>query len=431
MDAILRALREELRAAESQGLTPPRPTTEASLDYARAQNRLGQLIKELQERWVITPKPFTSRLPVIGGLVVRFRTLWNQVSTRWYVDPVIQQQSDFNGTVLRLAQHVELVLEALQEETRFVWDEATQYDRRRLEATRCLAQLDLLLKAIEERLRQLEEQTERSSLSNLGDRLSRLEGLLALQSPAQPLVRPLAPPDLPSGQAGLPLDSFAFQMRFRGTREQIKARQQPYVEYFRDRAPVVDLGCGRGEFVELLTEAGLTVKGVDSEASMVGFCQQKGLQVEQGDLMEFLAAQEEAGLGGLFAAQVIEHLPPQALLTLFQLGYQKLRPGGVFLVETINPLCLWALASSFTLDLAHQQPVHPETAAFLAESLGFTEVEVRYTSPVPELARLQPLSPLPDPQWEPWRERLNENIERLNGLLFSYQDYALIARKPG
>ena len=87
------------------------------------------------------------------------------------------------------------------------------------------------------------------------------------------------------------MDYFAFQERFRGSATAIKARQQPYVEYFRGREPVLDLGCGRGEFLELLKEAGVASRGIDSDASMVAYCRERGLPAEQGDLMPFLAGQ--------------------------------------------------------------------------------------------------------------------------------------------
>ncbi len=418
--AILQALRDELRAAEARASQDGGPTAPAS-GLQQARDPLKQLTAELTERWTIKPRPFTSGAPLVGGLIVRFRTLWNEVSTRWYVDPLVQQQSDFNNAVLRLAQ----VLQAMQEEMHLVWEEAAHNDRRGLEVSRSLAQLDLVLKAVQEQQRQLQEQTEHSSLAALEARLTRLEGLLT-----QPASQATTPDTLQPPPPALPMDYFAFQERFRGSATAIKARQQPYVEYFRGREPVLDLGCGRGEFLELLKEAGVASRGIDSDASMVAYCRERGLPAEQGDLMPFLAGQPDASVGGIFAAQVIEHLPPSVLLALLQSAYAKLQPGGVLLLETINPLCLWALASSYTLDLTHAQPVHPETAAFLAESLGFDAVEIRYTSPVPEQAQLQPLAPLPDPQWEPWRQQLNENLQKLNNLLYTYQDYALMARKP-
>ena len=90
-------------------------------------------------------------------------------------------------------------------------------------------------------------------------------------------------------------------------------------------------------------------------------------------------------------------------MRLFHLTYRKLAPGGVFIAETINPMCLLALASNYTLDLSHQQPVHPDTAAFIAEAAGFADVAVRYTSPVADSSKLQLLEPAESATAEPWR----------------------------
>ena len=102
-----------------------------------------------------------------------------------------------------------------------------------------------------------------------------------------------------------------------------------------------------------------------------------------------------------------------------------MKPRGVFLAETINPRSILALSHNFNLDLSHRQPVHPDMLAFLAESVGFDEVEIRYCSPVPEMARLQAVAPAGELE-----QAFNENTRRLNELLYGYQDYALIARKP-
>jgi O-antigen chain-terminating methyltransferase len=317
----------------------------------------------------------------------------------------------------------------MQEDLRYLREETAGSDRMAVAFARSLGQLDLLIQHIEAQVTALQQQTEQSSVANLEPRVQRLESRLLA---AGGLPHGGAPEDGPSQKTPTAdFDYFGFEMRFRGSPEALKARQRPYLDYLTRRGPVVDLGCGRGEFLELLREAGTPATGVDADPDMVAYCQQRGLEVQQGDALEFLASQGEGSLGGVFSAQLIEHLAPQALVALFHLSFQKLTPRGVLLAETINPMCLLALASHYILDLSHEKPIHPDTAVFLAESAGFTDIEVRFTSPVPELGRLQPLAPPPESALESWRTVLNENAQKLNDLLFTYQDYALIARKPG
>ncbi len=415
-DVILSALRQELREL---GESPDA----GSLEQATVGIR--HPLEEMEQRWKLTPRPFRSTLPVIGPLVAGFRTLWNQVSTRWYVQPLIEQQMEFNSAVLRLAQVTVNVLDAMDGRSR--WAEPAADDRTKVALAHSLAQMQVVLRRIEAELAVLKDRRWEDALADIRGRLTRLE---AAEHSLR--ARSLPPPGEnqttggPS-QATLPMpiiDYVRFEARFRGTPEELKERQRPYVEYF-PQGPVADLGCGRGEFLELLREAGIAAKGVDGEPGMIAACRERGLDVEQGDLLEFLVGQQDGSLAGVFTAQVVEHLPPASIMGLLHLAHQKLKPGGTFLAETINPQSLLALSNNYTLDLSHRQPVHPETFTFLAESAGFSPVEVRYSSPVPEGARLQPV--ISDGEIA---RGLNDNVKRLNDLLYGYQDYALIARKP-
>jgi O-antigen chain-terminating methyltransferase len=201
----------------------------------------------------------------------------------------------------------------------------------------------------------------------------------------------------------------------RGSTAVVRERQRPYVDDFRDAAPVLDVGCGRGEFLALLREAGVEARGVDADADMVAYAHGEGLDVEQADALAYLEGLEDGTLGGIFAAQVVEHLPPASLVRLLELAARKLRPGGLFVAETINPLSPLALRSYFA-DLTHAQPLVPETLALLAEQAGLREVKTRFLNE-PE----EKLSVPDDPV-------IAANVRRLNELLFGPLDYAILAR---
>jgi 2-polyprenyl-3-methyl-5-hydroxy-6-metoxy-1,4-benzoquinol methylase len=219
-------------------------------------------------------------------------------------------------------------------------------------------------------------------------------------------------------------DYSGFEERFRGSEEEIKERQRIYVSYFEGRDNVVDVGCGRGEFLELMGESGIRARGVDLDRDMILLCREKGLDVSADDAFAYLGALPDDSLGGVFAAHVIEHLPPLRVIELVNLCHRKLGPGGVLILETPNPKCLMVFADTFYKDPSHVQPAHPDTMQFLFEALNFHQVELRFLGPVDPFMRI-PLLEAPGADFG----RFNEGIDRLNTLLFGFQDYAVIGRK--
>jgi SAM-dependent methyltransferase len=222
-------------------------------------------------------------------------------------------------------------------------------------------------------------------------------------------------------------DSFGFEERFRGTETDIKERQSVYIEYFKGLDQVLDIECGRGEFLELLKEAGIQAKGVDLDPNMVLYCQEKGLAVMRQDAYAYLRSIPDESLGGLFAAQVVEHLEPSRVIELVNLCHRKLRSGGVMIFETPNPICLTVFARSFYRGFSNIRPIHPEAMKFLFESVGFQNVQARFSSPVEPSMRIPPLSDVAANAKT--IEEFNRGIERLNDLLYGFQDYAVIGRK--
>jgi SAM-dependent methyltransferase len=203
----------------------------------------------------------------------------------------------------------------------------------------------------------------------------------------------------------------------RGSVEAIRERQRPYVEVFRGAAPVLDVGCGRGELVGLLRDAGIDARGIDADADMVAYARGDGLDVEQADAVTYLERLDDAALGGIFMAQVVEHLPASTLARTLELAARKLRPGGVLVAETINPLSPLALRNYFA-DLTHAQPLVPETLELVARQVGFVDTEIRFLNEPGE--RLT----------EPDDPVIAANVRKLNELLFGPLDYALVARAP-
>jgi 2-polyprenyl-3-methyl-5-hydroxy-6-metoxy-1,4-benzoquinol methylase len=232
------------------------------------------------------------------------------------------------------------------------------------------------------------------------------------------------------GAAPRTLDSYkyvGFEDHFRGSPHEIGDRLAAYVPLFEGARDVLDVGCGRGEFLELLREKGITARGIDINEAMAEQSRERGLQATAGDALSYLRAQPDASLGGVFAAQVVEHLEPAYLLEFLTTAYHKVRPGSKIVLETINAACWYAFFSSYIRDLTHVRPIHPETLRYLVIASGFQRVEIRYTAPYPEEAKLQPV-PLADGDNER-SATMNENMKKLNDLMFTHLDYAIVGER--
>ncbi len=224
-------------------------------------------------------------------------------------------------------------------------------------------------------------------------------------------------------------DYYWFESIHRGDRALIKRRQQPYLEYFEGCSNVLDVGCGRGEFLELMAEKGIGGYGIDIENDSGQYCEDAGLKAVPAEGLAHLASLEDEAVDGVFISQVAEHMTPSELIELVGLAYAKMRQGGYVVVETPNPQCLLIFASFFYADLSHVQPIHPETMRFLMLSAGFRDVEIKLTNPVPRNQRLGKIVVQDAAPGETWVNELNQNVEKLNSVLFSYMDYAAIAKK--
>ena len=188
------------------------------------------------------------------------------------------------------------------------------------------------------------------------------------------------------------VDWLKFAEKFRGAEEDIRARQQMYATRFREHAPVLDIGCGRGEMIQVLQEAGIAARGIDSNDDSIALCLAKGLNAEKADLFTYLSDLPDASLGGVICSQVVEHLPPARLPEMIRLVHAKLRSGGLLAFETPNPECLAIFATHFYIDPTHRHPIPPVLASFYLEEAGFGLVEIERLSPaiesMPSLAEL-------------------------------------------
>jgi SAM-dependent methyltransferase len=222
-----------------------------------------------------------------------------------------------------------------------------------------------------------------------------------------------------------------FEDRFRGSREVIRARLESYLPLFEGHADVLDVGCGRGEFLDLLAARGIAARGIDLNHEMAESCRARGLDVTEADAVGYLSSLPDRSLGGLFSAQVVEHLEPGYLLRFLELAFHKLRPGGRLVLETLNPACWVAFFDSYIRDITHVWPLHPDTLKYLVVASGFTTATIEFRSPVAEQDRLQPIAvPADSPAgFNDLAEAFNGNVEKLNSRIFTYLDYAIVGQR--
>jgi SAM-dependent methyltransferase len=250
-----------------------------------------------------------------------------------------------------------------------------------------------------------------TAAAGLVDRLVRHEPLHVVTEPALDARIP----------AAVAAASQRFIDLFRGPREEILGRVTEHMPLLREAAPVLDLGCGRGELLEVLRDAGVASRGVDSDPAMVASCRQRGLEVSAEDALDALRGQAPESLGGVAAIHLLEHLPAARWMTIVDTAASALRPGGVLLVECPNPESLRVGGSLFWIDPTHHAPIHPEALAFVVRALGLEVVEVRFLHPFPsEQTLARPGQP----------EAVSTLAKRLEAWLSGPRDFVLLARKP-
>lgn len=442
VEEIMQKIRDGIRKRKGYASTfqDLRETPEATSVYGPyAGTETTRDLDYINANWDIHNNSYfiSSHRPIIGKYLIRGRELVHG-EIRRYVDPMIYRQCEWNASAVRSINGMMNRFVCVESRTR---DQEEAFQRM---SARIQDQEDALQR-VSSRVDEIADRTIPSISADLNRRLdslnldsliwelhkSTLDGswcanILKLTGDRSPSGTAISNQPHTQGDLGY----LTFEKQFRGSRDDIKNRQLEFLNYFEGCHNVLDIGCGRGEFLEILKENGIAARGIDIDSDMVAACKSRGFDVEEIDAITYLDALEDSSLDGIFIDQVAEHLESRYLIGLLYLCFQKLQEGAVMVIETVNPLSLTSL-SNFYIDPSHVKPVHPDALRFLLEAMGFRKIEVDFRSPLPDEQRLQTI-PIVEDRGDPERlmaEIFNRNVEMLNQILYGPQDYAVIAKK--
>jgi SAM-dependent methyltransferase len=389
------------------------------------------MLPRINETWMLLPNEGHPE----AGFASRLGPSWPAI------EPLFQKQMAFNAAIVdhlnrNVAAHREAhaALEHALPALRDAFDCMVRFESLTVQFLQTITPLaDSHYREIDDAITQLRTVTDVAQrTAMLAKReVDRRPPAATLSSPAPPV------PPAPPAEDQHAYQYVGFEDRFRGSEDVIRARLVDFVPYFSGQSDVLDVGCGRGEFLDLLRDAGISAKGLDLNPEMVEVCRTRGLDASVADARTYLSSVADESLGGLIAVQVIEHLEPAYLTQLLGLAFDKVRPGGKIVLETINPACWVAFFESFIRDLTHVKPIHPETLQYLLQASGFSNVEIVYRAPIAPEGKLQKVTPRPahfnETAADPLTEivsSFNSNVDRLNDRIFSFQDFAAIATRP-
>jgi O-antigen chain-terminating methyltransferase len=434
VEEIMRKLRENIRrrhACEELYNNPDSKIGPDLINEARPSSyeSIRQDLDFIDSNWEIHNNSYTitsHHHPAIGKVLVKGRQLV-QGEVRRYIDPVVTRQTRFNASIARILNQttqksIEIENEFSQFKTDFDHKIHADIDSVKNELERenemRIVELDKKNETLTRELfAQLDADiTTRSSLAHVLE--ERINKALSEMNTEKETI------------SSNDTNYFLFEERFRGSREDIKKRQLSFLPYFEKCTNVLDIGCGRGEFLEILRDNNIPGTGIDLDADMITYCRSRQLSVEQTDAINYLEHLEDKSVDGIFIDQVVEHLEPEYLFRLLALCYQKLKFGYYIVIETVNPQSFVSFVN-FYIDLTHKRPLHPQTLQFLVSAAGFRENDKKFFSPVSDDSRLKMITDTSEMD-APSRknaEVYNHNIEMLNSILFGPQDYAVIAKK--
>ena len=365
VEEIIQKIQENIRrrhSVEDVHLNPD--ACKSSLLYSGSQTELNDSIQRdlsiLESVSDINNNNYfiSSHHPYFGKFLIKGRQLVHG-EVRRYVDPVISQQNKVNSIEIRVLDQILQKIGELEFHFSRKEEEIKETMDRQKKA------MDLQMEELQSNMVQSVDSQIHAVFSQVdADLHSRLKLVNILDDR---ITKRLEQKNADLEQNTGPQDNYLlFEDRFRGSREEIRQRQLLFLPYYEKCSRVLDIGCGRGEFLEILRDHKIGGIGVELDADLAEYCRSRQLDVEQSDAITYLEKLEDDNLDGIFIDQVVEHLEPKYLIRMLSLCFQKLKSGHYMVVETVNPLSFVSFVN-FYIDLSHTKPVHPETLKFLIE----------------------------------------------------------------
>lgn len=450
MSDIRRRVEQEL--AHSSSDSRPALKLYQSNSEANVQRRAGELLhseelRHLNQNHAYAMGPdykriVTHRKGWIGRLIVKakrrfLKVIWDTVLREYFA-----AEKDFQTNLVRFLNDASKYIDA-RDASNF-WELVRKID---VDVTRAVERIERIndeqmasIRSAEMRMQQslnalasvevmqTKEELERfkAKVKVLDNVVSGLEGIIAKLGTNSAEGQNLPHPER------IDYSYLMLENRFRGSEDEISSRLNLYTQVFeKSDLPILEIGAGRGELQKLFKSAQITSYAVDLDRAMVQHCLSQGLNVLEANGLTHLEELADSSLGGLIAIQVVEHLSREQLGKLCNLAAKKVNSKGRIVFETINPCSVQALSSNYFRDPTHIWPWHPDTLAYMVTLSGLRVIEVKYLSPVNPEAKLSLLKNdiFMSPRWNEFIEHYNRNVTRLNDLLFSCQDYCVIAEK--
>ncbi|MGE7614035.1 class I SAM-dependent methyltransferase [Paenibacillus sp. NPDC101420] len=457
---------------------PKGEVMQTSSDYSQLQLQLTTELEQVNRKWGVSPDfVITSHRGNIGKFIVFGKKVIRKM-LRWYIAPAFQKQREYNASVTKTlnimkeqANYKNNVIDNLIKEDHQLSNKintiSLQLEQLVQDKEHLIAENNRLIKVVDQLLETQDIKTKdvldkiNSSEKNIEDNFSLVfnhvealkEQLVIEHNQQQQINEKLDITEellgfvrrkLKKIETGIPtsynefkeeqqqmdievkrdlqdyqIDYLLFENKFRGSRKTIKERQKQYLQYISQTDKILDIGCGRGEFIELLMDNGISAEGIDLNKDMVEYCIERGFNVKYADAIQYLSMVPPQSYDCITMCQVIEHLSFEQYAYLLTLIHNALKPGGKVIIETINAQSVYAMSNWFYIDPTHTKPVHPETLDFVIKEIGFHKTERKYLSPVDHVN-------IPQINAED-SEQFNKAIGDLYGMIYGNQDYAIIA----
>jgi 2-polyprenyl-3-methyl-5-hydroxy-6-metoxy-1,4-benzoquinol methylase len=392
-----------------------------------------------------TTYSINSHRPFVGTFLVKGRELVNG-ETRRYVDPIIIKQESFNRNIVRILNEREKNDSLLNVEVEYLRNHSNELEKQIVEISEqteeCKKEIEGLRKILNKQnieykkdLKNLLSQINASLSSMVEKRTENIllaffkdieneRWLYKLQEKSNKMSS--IPPKVES--ANFEINYSKFNEMFGGSEKEIKDISSQFLNFFTGCKNVLDIGSGRGIFLELLKENGIKSYGIDVDDDLIEYCKRKGLDVKKDEAYSHLDSLEDNSLDGIFMAHVIEHLPKEETVHLIKLFSEKLKENSYIVIALPNILNISVSSNTFYLDPTHINHLHPEVLKFLLRENGFKDIQERFYQPFPVESKLIEIE-CPMGEKVKYFEDINSNFDILNQVLFGYRDYAVIAKK--